>query len=228
MPHGESGSWTGRVLVVGRCDTRAVSAALAGFGLSLSIIVALGAQNAFVLRQGLLRQRVGVVVAICTVSDALLIAAGVAGLGYVLDLAPWLAGATRWLGAAFLFAYAVLAAWRALRPAGKGLQPAAPGTGTAGQVPLLPVVLMALAMTWLNPSVYLDTAFLIGSVANTHGDDRWLFAAGAAAGSALWFAGLGFGARFFSRWLRTPRSWRILDGGIAILLVITSARLVLG
>lgn len=207
---------------------RVVSAALAGFGLSLSIIVALGAQNAFVLRQGLRRERVGVVVLICTVSDAILIAAGVAGLGYVLELAPWLAGATRWLGAAFLFVYALMAAWRAVRPTGQGLQPASRGVAGNGQAPLLPVVLMALAMTWLNPSVYLDTAFLIGSVATTHGDERWLFAAGAAVGSALWFIGLGFGARYFSRWLRTPRSWRVLDGFIAVLLLVTTARLVMG
>jgi len=205
-----------------------VSAASAGFGLSLSIIVALGAQNAFVLRQGLLRQRVGVVVAICTVSDAILIAAGVAGLGYVLTLAPWLAGATRWLGAAFLFAYALMAAWRAVRSTGEGLQPASRGATGNGLVPLVPVVLMALAMTWLNPSVYLDTAFLIGSVATTHGDERWVFAVGAAVGSALWFVGLGFGARYFSRWLRTPRSWRVVDGSIALLLLVTTVRLVIG
>lgn len=203
-----------------------MSIALAGFGLSLSLIIALGAQNAFVLRQGLRREHVGVVVAICAVSDAILIAAGVAGLGYVLEWAPWLAAATRWVGAAFLLAYALFAAGRAIKPSGAGLEPAARGVGV--NAPLGPVVLTALAMTWLNPSVYLDTAFLIGSVAATHGDARWLFAAGAAFGSALWFFGLGFGARYLSRWLRTPRSWRVLDGIIALLLLYTAVKLALG
>jgi len=205
-----------------------MSAALAGFGLSLSLIVALGAQNAFVLRQGLRRERVGVVVTICTVSDIILIAAGVAGLGYVLERAPWLADVTRWLGAAFLLGYAALAGWRALRQNGQGLVPQPNGPAANVQAPLGPVVLTALAMTWLNPSVYLDTAFLIGSVAASHGDERWLFALGAGSGSAAWFLGLGFGARYLSRWLRTPRSWRILDGAIALLLVATAAKLLMG
>lgn len=205
-----------------------MSAALAGFGLSLSIIVALGAQNAFVLRQGLRRERVWLVVAICSVSDAILIAVGVAGLKLLLEAVPWMAEAARWLGAAFLLGYALLAGWRAVRPGGTGLQPSATGIIGKGPVPLWPVVLTALAMTWLNPSVYLDTTFLIGSVANTYGDARWWFGTGAAVGSGLWFAGLGFGARYLSRWLRTPRSWRFLDGGIAALLLFTTARLVAG
>jgi len=203
-----------------------IPAALAGFGLSLSIIVALGAQNAFVLRQGLRREHVGIVVAICTVSDALLIAAGVAGLGYVLEMVPWLANATRWLGAAFLVAYGLLAAWRALWGKGEGLAPAAGGAG--GTAALGPVVLLTLAMTWLNPSVYLDTAFIIGSVAATHGTAKWAFAVGAMTGSAMWFTALGFGARYLARWLRTPRSWRYLDGVIALLLFYTAARLAVG
>ena len=205
-----------------------MSAALAGFGLSLSLIVALGAQNAFVLRQGLRRERVGLVIAICTISDAILIAAGVAGLEFLLELAPWLAEAARWLGAAFLFGYAVIAAWRALKPGSEGLKPASAGVIAGRSAPLWPVVMTALAMTWLNPSVYLDTTFLIGSVANSYGDERWFFGAGAAVGSALWFVGLGLGARYLARWLRSPRSWRFLDGAIACLLLVTAARLALG
>lgn len=205
-----------------------MSVALAGFGLSLSLIIALGAQNAFVLRQGLRREHVGVVVAICAVSDAILIAVGVAGLGYVLEWAPWLAAATRWAGAVFLLVYALFAARRAIKPGSTGLEPAARGVGGELRAPLGPVVLTALAMTWLNPSVYLDTAFLIGSVAATHGDARWYFAAGAAAGSAVWFISLGFGARYLSRWLRTPRSWRVLDGIIAALLLYTAMKLAVG
>lgn len=205
-----------------------MSAALAGFGLSLSLIVALGAQNAFVLRQGLRRERVGLVIAICTISDAILIAVGVAGLEFLLELAPWLAEAARWLGAAFLLGYALMAGWRALQPGSEGLNPASAGVIAGGTVPLWPVVLTALAMTWLNPSVYLDTTFLIGSVANSYGDERWFFGAGAAVGSALWFVGLGLGARYLARWLRSPRSWRFLDGAIACLLLVTAARLALG
>jgi L-lysine exporter family protein LysE/ArgO len=205
-----------------------MSVLLAGFGLSLSIIVALGAQNAFVLRQGLRRERVGVVVAICTLSDILLIAAGVAGLGFLLERAPWLAGTTRWLGAAFLLAYALFAAWRALNPKGQGLLPVSKDGATSGPAPLGPVVLTALAMTWLNPSVYLDTAFLIGSVASSYGEARWLFAAGASIGSTVWFLALGYGARVLSPLLRTPASWRVLDAFIALLLVYTAVRLVVG
>lgn len=205
-----------------------MSAALAGFGLSLSLIVALGAQNAFVLRQGLRRERIAVVIAICTISDIILIAVGVAGLGFLLELAPWLAEGARWLGAAFLLVYALLAGWRAIRPDGEGLKPAPADVVGAGSVRLWPVVFTALALTWLNPSVYLDTTFLIGSVANTYGDERWLFGAGAATGSALWFVALGVGARYLGRWLRTPRSWRLLDGGIALLLLFTASRLISG
>lgn len=198
---------------------------LAGMGLSLSLIVALGAQNAFVLRQGLRRERVGVVVTICTLSDVLLIFAGVAGLGFVLERVPWLEQVTLWLGALFLVGYALFAARRALNPAGEGLRPADGEAGTR-QAALGPVVLTALALTWLNPSVYLDTVFLVGSVAASHGDARWLFALGASLASLLWFVALGFGARYLSRLLRTPRSWRILDGIIALVLLMTAVKLV--
>lgn len=198
---------------------------LAGMGLSLSLIVALGAQNAFVLRQGLRRERVGVVVTICTLSDVLLIFAGVTGLGFVLERVPWLEQVTLWLGALFLVGYALFAARRALNPAFEGLRPA-DGEAGSQQAALGPVVLTALALTWLNPSVYLDTVFLIGSVAASHGDARWLFALGASLASLLWFVALGFGARYLSRLLRTPRSWRILDGAIALVLLVTAVRLV--
>lgn len=202
-----------------------MSSALAGLGLSLSIIVALGAQNAFVLRQGLRRERVFLVVAICTLSDLALIALGVSGLGYMIEHAPWLAPATRWAGAAFLLAYAGLAAWRAAFGKGEGLVPAR--AGSAAQAPLWPIVMTTLALTWLNPGVYLDTVFLIGSVSATHGDGRWWFGAGAGLGSVLWFFALGFGARFLAPFLRTPRSWRVLDSLIAVLLAYTAVRLIL-
>src|SRR5690606_36028884 len=121
-----------------------------------------------------------------------------------------------------------LAGWRAIRPDGEGLKPASADVVGAESVRLWPVVFTALALTWLNPAVYLDTTFLIGSVANTYGDERWLFGAGAATGSALWFVALGVGARYLGRWLRTPRSWRLLDGGIGLLLLFTASRLISG
>jgi L-lysine exporter family protein LysE/ArgO len=230
---------------------------LAGLGLGLSLIIAIGAQNLFVLRQGLRREHVFAVAAICAVSDALLIALGVSGIGFVLAGAPWLIDAVRWAGALFLVGYGVLAARRAWRPSGEVLGdgtaapaavagdlpgPAAPepsrGAVAAASVPaavvapptakrLMPVLLTCLALTWLNPHVYLDTVFLLGTVANTHGEARWLFAAGAMAASVLWFFGLAFGARALGRWLSTPRAWRILDAVIAVVMIVLGVSLVL-
>ncbi|MCW3493665.1 L-lysine exporter [Microbacterium sp. SSM24] len=214
---------------------------LAGLGLGFSLIIAIGAQNLFVLRQGLRREHVFVVAAICAASDALLIALGVSGVGFVLQAVPWLVDAVRWAGAAFLVTYGVLAARRAWRPSDRALavDEGAPGEGlpsgvsgstgsaTATRSRLLPVVLTCLALTWLNPHVYLDTVFLLGTVANTHGDERWLFAAGAMAASVIWFFGLAFGARYLGRWLSTPRAWRILDAVIAVVMIALGVSLVL-
>lgn len=219
---------------------------LAGLGLMFSLIVAVGAQNVYVLRQGLRREHVLPVVLICAASDAVLVLAGTAGLGYVVSSMPWLIVVARWAGAASLVLYGVLAARRAWRTGGEALlADAAPadtasasagggaGDGGSGRTatltrsPLAPVVLATLAFTWLNPNVYLDTVLLIGSIAATHGDQRWLFAAGAIVASVVWFFGLGFGARHLGRWLRTPRAWRILDTAIAAILVVMGVSLVL-
>jgi len=208
-----------------------------GLGLGLSLIVAIGAQNVFVLRQGIRREHVLPVVLVCALSDALLIAAGVAGLGVVISAAPWIVVIARWAGAVFLLAYGILAARRALRGGEElhvddatSVAPASPGlatTTTSTRTALAPVLLTVLALTWLNPHVYLDTVLMLGSIAATHGDDRWLFAAGAIAASILWFTALGFGARHLGRWLRTTRSWRILDGIIAVVMVAIAISLVL-
>lgn len=224
---------------------------VAGFGLGLSLIIAIGAQNLFVLRQGIRREYALTVAAICAVSDALLIALGVSGLGLVLGAAPWLVDAVRWAGALFLTGYALLAARRALRPSGAALRveaesPAAVGSPGRDGVParvasgsaavtvpaparprLAPVILTCLALTWLNPHVYLDTVFLLGSIASTHGDTRWWFAAGAAVASVVWFFALAIGARSLGRWLSTPRAWRILDGVIAVVMLALAVSLVL-
>ncbi|MFB4350119.1 LysE/ArgO family amino acid transporter [Microbacterium sp. CR_7] len=219
---------------------------LSGLGLGLSLIVAIGAQNVFVLRQGIRREHVLPVVVVCAFSDALLILAGVAGLGFVISAAPWLVVVARWAGALFLLGYGILAARRAWRggeqlrvddtrttgSAPDGARAATPTTATATtatatRTALAPVLLTVLALTWLNPHVYLDTVLMLGSIAATHGEDRWLFAAGAIVASILWFTALGFGARYLGRWLRTERSWRILDAIIAVVMIALAVSLIL-
>lgn len=199
-----------------------ITAALAGLGLGFSLIVAIGAQNAFVLRQGLLRQHVLVVVAICALSDIVLIALGIAGAGAVFTAVPWLVEVVRWAGAAFLFVYGLLAARRAWKP--KALEAADP---TKAPSSVLAVAGTVLALTWLNPHVYLDTLVLLGSVGSTHGDGRWAFGAGAAVASILWFTLLGFGARLLAPVFARPIAWRVLDGIIAVVMITLAVLLLL-
>jgi L-lysine exporter family protein LysE/ArgO len=199
----------------------AITAFTGGLLFGLSLIVAIGAQNAFVLRQGMLRRHVATVVAICSVSDALLIGVGVGGAGAALTGRPGLLGTVRGLGAALLFAYAVLAARRAIRP------PAL----TAGQRPASTwarAVGACLVFTWLNPAVYLDTVVLLGSVANDAPGRQWWFGGGAALGSVVWFTALGFGARLLSPALRHPAAWRVIDGLVAAIMVLTGVRVLRG
>lgn len=211
---------------------------VAGLGLGFSLIIAIGAQNLFVLRQGLRREHVLLVATICAVSDAVLIALGVSGIGLVLQAVPWLVDVVRWAGAIFLVTYGLLAARRAWRPSGAALDggESAGGPGAAAsdrrnavatKTRALPAVVTVLALTWLNPHVYLDTVFLLGTVANTHGDMRWWFAAGAVLASFVWFFALAIGARYLSRWLSTPPAWRILDGVIAVVMIGIGISLVL-
>lgn len=181
----------------------------AGFGLGASLIVAIGAQNAFVLRQGLRREHVGTVVLACTAIDALLIAVGTAGLGAALGSHPALLRALSWAGAAVLAVYAVQAARRALRP---GTLRAADGASAPRRAVLAQVVALSL----LNPHVYLDTVLLIGSVGAQHpAATRPAFALGAAVASACWFTLLGFGARAAAPLFATPLAWRVLDAAVA-------------
>jgi L-lysine exporter family protein LysE/ArgO len=248
---------------------RMLTPLLAGIGLGLSLIVAIGAQNLFVLRQGIRRQHVLAVAAICALSDLALIVVGVSGVGAVMQAVPWLVDVIRWAGAAFLVAYGLLAARRAIRPSGVALDAsggadapgrsdagagtpaasddpgasgglaapgglAASGTATAtvtrtatARSGLLATVLTCLALTWLNPHVYLDTVFLLGSVANTHGDGRWAFAAGAGLASIAWFFGLAYGARLLGGVLASPRARRVLDAVIAVVMNVLGVSLVL-
>jgi L-lysine exporter family protein LysE/ArgO len=192
-----------------------IPAAIAGFGLGLSLIIAIGAQNAFVLRQGLRREHVLLVVAICAISDLVLIGLGIGGGGLLFTAVPWLVEVVRWVGAAFLLLYGLFAARRALRPARLEVdRAAAPKTAST-----LAVAATCLALTWLNPHVYLDTVLLLGSVASTHGDARWAFGAGAGLGSILWFSTLGFGARLLGPVFARPIAWRVLDAIIAVVMI---------
>ena len=200
--------------------TPALVALLSGLALGLGLIVAIGAQNAFVLRQGLRLEHVAAVVTVCAVSDVALILAGVLGAGAVLAQVPWLVPVVCFAGAAFLLGYGALAARRAVRPA--TLLPDSAGA-RAG---LAATVGTCLALTWLNPHVYLDTVVLLGSTAATHGEHRWQFAAGAGVGSVLWFAGLGYGARLLRPVFARPSAWRVLDGAIAVVMTALAASLV--
>ena len=197
-----------------------LTSALAGFAASAVLIVAIGAQNAFVLRQGLRREHVLPVVLICAVSDLALILAGIAGLGAVVAARPDAVTVIRWVGAAFLLTYAVLATRRALRPA--ALDPAGRAPAT-----LRATLLTCLALTYLNPHGYLDTVLLLGSVAQQH-PHRWLFGLGAAAASLTWFTALGAGARRLAPLLGRPAAWRFLDGLIAVIMLGVAANLLFG
>ncbi|OJZ67011.1 L-lysine exporter [Mycolicibacterium diernhoferi] len=183
-----------------------------GFLTTLALIAAIGAQNAFVLRQGIRGEHVVPVIALCTVSDLILIAAGIAGVGALITAHPNALTVAKIGGAAFLLGYGLLAARRALNPG--ALNPAEE-TPTR----LIEVLLTAAAMTWLNPHVYLDTVVLLGSLANEHQEQRWLFGAGAVAASALWFTGLGLGARRLAGLFASPATWRVLDGTIAVVMI---------
>lgn len=204
-----------------------MTAVLAGLGLGFSLIVAIGAQNVFVLRQGIRREHVGVVATICTLSDAVLIVVGIAGIGLVIQGLPWLVPVVRWVGAVFLVGYGLMAARRAFRSVDAGLVAESGDAASVSAAPLAGVVATTLALTWLNPHVYLDTVFLLGTVGASYGPARWAFAAGAMLASATWFFGLAYGARFASRWLSGPRAWRVFDVGIAVVMIGLGISLVL-
>ena len=197
-----------------------LSAAVEGFLLGASLIIAIGAQNAFVLRQGLVRRHVFAVAAVCSLSDAILIAAGVGGLGSLIRQAPSLLSAVAFAGAVFLAAYAAFSFRRALRPA--ALRPAAEeGAGLAA------TVATCLALTWLNPHVYLDTVVLVGGLSSRHAPEAAVaFGVGAAIASVVWFFGLAYGARVMAPLFAKPKAWRVLDLGIALVMAALAARLV--
>jgi L-lysine exporter family protein LysE/ArgO len=194
-----------------------------GLVLSLGLIVAIGAQNAFVLRQGLRREHVGPIVLFCAAADALLIAAGVLGMAQALGDRPGLARALALAGAAFLAAYGVQAMRRARQP--QVLQAAAGGAGLQRGA----AVAQAAAFTLLNPHVYLDTVLLVGSIgAQQPAELRSWFVAGASSASLLWFGLLGYGARWLAPWFARPRAWQVLDGLIGLTMLLLALLLLRG
>ena len=197
-------------------------AAWAGFRLGLGLIVAIGAQNALVLRQGLRREHVFWVALFCAVSDAVLIALGVSGFGLMAERLPGLAEAMRWAGAAFLLLYALRAGLRAWRGGGALM----PGAGP--QAPLGRVLLTVAAMTWANPHVWLDTVVLLGAVSAQYPGQGSGFAAGAMAASFLFFFALAYGARGLAPLFARPGAWRALDAGVAVLTGSLGLRLIFG
>ena len=200
-----------------------LNASVTGLLTGLSLIVAIGAQNAFVLRQGLRRAHVGAIVTVCILSDITLTIAGVSGIGAVVHHADWALQAVRWFGVAFLAWYGLSSAWRARRPSALAASPDAAG---GARLSLASTLRRILALTWLNPHVYLDTVVLLGSIANSRGPvDRWWFAVGALVASTLWFIGLGFGARFAAPLLTTARAWQVLDLLIAAIMLTIAAKL---
>ncbi|CCQ75399.1 LysE/ArgO family amino acid transporter [Magnetospira sp. QH-2] len=199
-----------------------IQAFIPGFLLGFSLILAIGAQNAFLLRQGLRGQHVFSLALTCALSDALLIVGGVAGFSQLMEMAPWLGPVMRYLGAAFLVVYglrSLIAAWRGQA----GLNPA-----DSSDSPFWPAFVTCLALTWLNPHVYLDTVVLLGSVSSQYGPGAWVFGLGAATASFVFFFSLGYGARALRPFFARPASWRILDLVIAVIMWAIAVGLVIG
>ena len=192
---------------------------LPGFFTGLSLIIAIGAQNAFVIRQGLTKRYVFTVVAICSIIDASLIALGIGGLGAAIAGLPWLLEVIRWFGVAYLTWFGI----KSLISATKNQTMDASGveSKSAGKV-----ITTVLAMSLLNPHVYLDTVIFVGGVGNTFGENRWLFAYGAMLASLVWFTSIGYGAKAASRVMSKPVFWKVLDGLIAVIMFTLAITLV--
>jgi L-lysine exporter family protein LysE/ArgO len=196
-------------------------AAISGFFLGASLIIAIGAQNAFILRQGLIRSHVFILCLICAASDAALIAAGVGGLGTLVAQSPLLISVVTLGGAVFLAAYAAMAFGRAIRPK-------AMAAGAPDSMGLKPAIAMCLAFTFLNPHVYLDTVVLLGSLSAAHeGQARFAYGAGAALSSFVWFFGVGYGARYLAPLFAKTAAWRVLDALIGLVMSLLAISLVL-
>jgi L-lysine exporter family protein LysE/ArgO len=198
------------------------TALLTGFFVGASLIIAIGAQNAFILRQGLMRQHVFVLCLICALSDAFLIVLGVGGFGAIISSKPLLLTITKWGGAAFLLAYAFLAFRRAFNTQ-------VLNAGAPDPISLTSAIATCLALTFLNPHVYLDTVILLGGVSVQFGEEnRFAFGAGAVVASFVWFFALGYGARLLDPIFAKPVSWRVLDIGIGLIMTSIAISLLVG
>ena len=199
-----------------------LEAALHGYAVAISLILAIGAQNAFVLRQGIRREHVAAVVAVCAISDAMLIGAGVAGFGAMSQAVPWIGEAMRWAGVAFLLVYGALRFRAALR-GGEALRPAEGAGASLGKV-----LATCLVLTWANPHVYLDTVVLIGSISAQYAPHGLAFGLAAALGSLSFFAALGFGARLLAPLFARPQAWVVLEVVVGLTMWAIAAALVFG
>ncbi len=197
------------------------TAFLPGFLLGLSLIVAIGAQNAFVLRQGLRQEHVFLICLTCAFSDAVLITLGVTGFAVVSKMLPWVEPVLRFGGAAFLFLYGLRSFWAAWHSDGA----LAPAQETAGA--LVPALATCLALTWLNPHVYLDTVVFLGSISTRYGENQSVFGLGAVTASFVFFFSLGYGARLLRPFFARPSAWRVLEVVIGLVMWVIAAGLVL-
>ncbi|MCZ6863173.1 MAG: LysE/ArgO family amino acid transporter [Alphaproteobacteria bacterium] len=202
---------------------------LTGFFAGLGLIVAIGAQNAFVIRQGLLRRQIFAVASVCFVCDAALIAIGVGGLGALIAESRWLTILAAWGGAAFLFGFGLRAMWNALRADHKGFAEAEAENRSGKSGSRRAVIVAAFALSLLNPHVYLDTVVLLGGIgAQFAAQGRWAFLAGGVSASFVWFYGIGYGAMAFSPLFRRPVATRFLDGFVAVVMFAIALMLVTG
>lgn len=192
---------------------------MTGFMMGISLIVAIGPQNAFVLRQGVLKQYIPLIVFICIASDVVLMSAGTAGMGALVQSQPKLLVLIKYLGAAYLLYFALTCAHDALKP--KALIASQDGTTSSWTK----TAVTCLAFTWLNPATYIDTLLFIGGIANQHADQKWWFNGGAILASIVWFIAIGFGAAKLSPILARPTSWRILNLLITLMMCYLAVRM---
>lgn len=194
-----------------------MTATIAGMLAGFSLIIAIGAQNAFVLRQGIRREHVGVVVSICAACDFVLIIAGTLGVGALVTAHPVVLTVFKWAGAAYLLWFAFTSFRSAMHPQALEMRESSPSRS---------IVLSVLAITLLNPHVYLDTVVMLGNLANQHGPDRWWFTLGACLASLIWFPALGYGARALAGPLGRPGVWRLIDLVIGMVMIAIAIRLI--
>lgn len=193
-------------------------AIIPGLLAGLSLIIAIGAQNAFVIRQGLTKKFVLLTVLICAFSDALLIALGASGLGALIKSNKNVLEFVRWFGVVYLL-------WFAFKSAKSALKKEVLNSAGEASADRKSVILTVLALTFFNPHVYLDTVILLGSISNQFGSDKWFFVIGAMLASFIWFTAIGFGAKSASKFMSRPIFWKILDSIIAAIMLSIAALL---